>query len=105
MFLLCGSDELKENQSSSFVINGQSVLAVRKGGQVYTYLNRCPHRNVPLNWSQDVFLDDSASLIRCASHGALFLIETGECVAGPCEGKELHSLECQENAQGIWLDL
>ena len=57
----------------------------------------------PLNWAQDAFLDDSASLIHCAHHGALFLIESGECVAGPCEGEMLQALDCQEDSQGIWL--
>jgi len=49
------------------------------------------------------FLDASASLIHCAQHGALFLIESGECVAGPCEGEQLQALACHEDSQGIWL--
>ena len=31
-------------------------------------------------------------MIQCANHGALFVIENGECVAGPCNGKALIAL-------------
>ncbi|MFP6798982.1 MAG: Rieske (2Fe-2S) protein, partial [Pseudomonas sp.] len=47
----------------------------------------------------------SASLIQCATHGALFLIESGECVAGPCAGQSLQELAIREDDQGIWIDL
>lgn len=70
---------------------------------MYVYKNRCPHRGVGLEWLPDQFLDSSASLIQCATHGALFLIEDGECIAGPCEGKSLTALECREDGQGIWV--
>lgn len=81
------------------------LLAVRRAGQVYVYRNRCPHRGVALEWHADEFLDPSASLIQCATHGALFLIESGECIAGPCEGKSLSVIDSAENPQGIWINL
>lgn len=105
MQFLCLSQALAEGQSLSLKALHTSVFAVRKNGQVYLYRNRCPHRGVPLNWQPDDFLDDSHSLIRCASHGALFTIEDGQCVAGPCAGKELESVACIENSEGIWADL
>ncbi len=64
-----------------------NYFAVRRDGIAYFYINRCPHRGIPLEWQPDKFLDQSASLIQCATHGALFLIESGECVAGPCAGQ------------------
>ena len=102
---VCSSADLAEGQSLSLKTPSASLFAVRKEGQVYIYRNQCPHRRVPLNWQADQFLDDSHSLIRCAQHGALFSIEDGQCVAGPCEGKELESVPCREDAQGIWADL
>jgi nitrite reductase/ring-hydroxylating ferredoxin subunit len=27
------------------------LFAVRRGGQVYVYINRCPHRGVGLEWT------------------------------------------------------
>lgn len=101
---LCDSAALIEGKSLGFDLGEFKILAVRRAGQVYVYANRCPHRGVSLEWQADQFLDASASLIQCATHGALFLIENGECVAGPCEGKSLRAIECAEDAQGIWIN-
>ncbi|AVD84873.1 Rieske (2Fe-2S) protein [Pseudomonas sp. SWI6] len=103
MHFLCTSHGLPEGHSRAFSVDGTAVFGVRRRGQVYLYRNRCPHRGIALNWAEDSFLDDSASLIHCAHHGALFLIESGECVAGPCEGEALEALGCREDSQGIWL--
>lgn len=103
MHFLCLSNALGEGHSRSFSVAGENLFGVRRQGQVYLYRNRCPHRDLPLNWAEDSFLDDSASLIHCAHHGALFLVESGECVAGPCEGQALEALACHEDSQGIWL--
>ena len=103
MIRLCTPGELAEGQSRGFVIDELNLLAVRRDGQVYAYRNRCPHRGVPLEWQADQFLDNSGSLIQCARHGALFLIESGECVAGPCAGQGLQAIDCGEDAEGIWV--
>lgn len=105
MLRLCAPDELAEGQSRGFEIAEEKLLAVRKDGQLYAYRNRCPHRGIPLEWLPDQFLDASASLIQCATHGALFLIESGECVAGPCAGQSLQELAIREDDQGIWVAL
>lgn len=96
---------LAEGNSRGFLVDERRLFAVRRDGRAYIYLNRCPHRGIPLEWQPDTFLDDSASLIRCASHGALFLIESGECVAGPCAGERLRALPCREDAEGLWVEL
>lgn len=103
MIRLCAADELAEGQSRGFALAELQLLLVRREGQVYAYQNRCPHRGIPLEWQPDQFLDASNSLIQCATHGALFLIESGECVAGPCSGQSLKTLNCREDADGIWL--
>ncbi|MGE8101604.1 Rieske (2Fe-2S) protein [Pseudomonas fluorescens] len=105
MKFLCSSAELVDASSRGFEINGQKLFAVRRESRVYVYENRCPHRGVGLEWHPDQFLDPSASLIQCATHGALFLIESGECVAGPCAGQSLSALACREDSQGIWVQL
>lgn len=105
MIRLCAPDELPEAQSRGFDVGDMQLFAVRKGGEVFVYRNRCPHRGVPLEWQADQFLDHSASLIKCARHGALFLIESGECVAGPCEGQTLRPIDSREDGEGIWVDL
>jgi naringenin degradation protein FdeD len=64
-------------------------LVVRVRQEVRGYVNRCPHAGHPLNLRPHEFLTSDASLILCASHGALFERLTGYCVAGPCAGKGL----------------
>ncbi|MGH8350354.1 MAG: Rieske (2Fe-2S) protein [Pseudomonas sp.] len=105
MKLLCAGAELVNDSSRGFDIDGQKLFAVRRSGQVYVYINRCPHRGVALEWHPDQFLDPSNSLIQCATHGALFLIEDGECVAGPCAGQALTAVACREDEHGIWISL
>ncbi|WP_439850571.1 Rieske (2Fe-2S) protein [Pseudomonas syringae] len=105
MRVLCTSSQLPEAQSRGFEVGEHKLLAIRRQGQVFIYRNRCPHRGIGLEWQADQFLDSSASLIQCATHGALFLIENGECVAGPCEGQSLTAIGCREDDQGIWVEL
>ncbi|OLF52001.1 Rieske (2Fe-2S) protein [Pseudomonas chlororaphis] len=105
MKFLCASGDLPEATSRGFHLEGQPLFAVRRAHQAYVYANRCPHRGVALEWQPDQFLDQSASLIQCATHGALFLIENGECVAGPCAGESLTAIPCREDSQGIWVQL
>ena len=100
---LCRCDELAEGQSRGFEINGLALLLVRRAGQVYAWRNSCPHRGIPLEWMPDQFLDHSGSLIQCATHGALFLIENGECVAGPCSGQYLQKIAIQEQDGVLFL--
>ena len=103
MKYVCPSASLTEGASLGFEQHGIRLFVVRRAGQVYAYKNRCPHRGVPLEWQPNQFLDPSASLIQCATHAALFLIESGECVAGPCAGQFLTALGCHEDNHGIWL--
>ena len=105
MKFLCPSQALGEGASRGFALDELRLLVVRREGRVYAYQNRCPHRGVALEWQPDQFLDASASLIQCSTHAALFLIESGECVAGPCAGQFLTGLDCHEDSQGIWLSL
>tara|TARA_R110002124_G_scaffold74356_2_gene199614 strand:+ start:2817 stop:3152 length:336 start_codon:yes stop_codon:yes gene_type:complete len=101
---LCQLDELPLYGSKGFHHRGQALFAVRQGEQVFVYENRCPHRGVPLEWVADQFLDSSNRLIQCATHGALFLPESGECVAGPCAGQSLQQRPCHIRDQRVWLD-
>ena len=66
---------------------------VRQGDDVYAYQNFCMHVGHPLNWMPDGFLSKDRQAIMCASHGALYEIDTGLCFAGPCVGKELRRVD------------
>jgi nitrite reductase/ring-hydroxylating ferredoxin subunit len=66
---------------------------VRRGELVVAYKNSCPHTGVNLEWQTDQFLDMTQSYIQCATHGALFRIDDGYCLRGPCAGDWLDSLQ------------
>jgi len=59
-------------------------FAVRFGGALYAYLNRCPHNGSTLDWVPGRFFSEDGKLLVCQTHGALFAPESGACLAGPC---------------------
>lgn len=100
---LCRLEDVPDPGSKGFNLGGQALFVVRQGQQVHVYENRCPHRGIPLEWVADQFMDQSGRLIQCATHGALFLPETGECVAGPCSGQFLRQLPSALHQGWIYL--
>ena len=69
-----------------------TIFVVHKDGNFFAYYNKCPHTGATLEWQEDQFLDLDKALIQCATHDALFMIDSGECVAGPCVGDSLQAL-------------
>ena len=67
-------------------------LAVRRGPSVFVYVNRCPHIGAPLDFRPGQFLNLEKTHILCSLHWALFNIEDGLCVAGPCAGDRLQAV-------------
>ena len=65
------------------------IFVVRHGGRVEGYINSCPHTGVNLEWQANQFLDPGGHFIQCATHGALFRVEDGYCLRGPCAGEYL----------------
>ncbi len=102
---VCNSAELAEASSRGFELSGHKFFILRKGGRCFAYSNACPHLGIPLEWVEHQFLDLSQSMIQCANHNALFVIETGKCVAGPCAGQKLRPLKLSERDQQIFIEL
>ena len=94
MRALCRLDELLAGTSRGFGpppggFTGLFAVRPADGGSPYVYVNSCPHIGVSLDWTPGEMLTRDRSQIVCATHGALFTIETGECVDGPCKGDRL----------------
>ena len=88
---LCNSHDLVEaGQAVPFDVNyaGQTcrAFAVRYEGRAHAYLNRCTHVAMELDWQANQVFDDSGQWLLCASHGAAYLPDTGQCAGGPCHG-------------------
>ena len=104
---LCALDDIPDGASRGFDIERPDgrplrVFAVRRGETIHAYLNRCPHRGTPLDWRPDDFLDRAGRDIVCATHGALFRVEDGVCIAGPCLGDQLTPLPLERRGDDLY---
>jgi len=90
---LAALDDIADGTARNFVLQMKSGrfhgFIVRKGERVFGYRDHCPHMGLPLAQEPDRYLISGGELILCSWHGALFDIETGRCVGGPCPGAAL----------------
>jgi nitrite reductase/ring-hydroxylating ferredoxin subunit len=91
--VLCRIDEIEDGEGKGLTLgegpDALEIVVVREGERVYGYVNSCPHTGTPLEWIEDEFMSEDGGHILCHTHGALFRIEDGHCVAGPCAGDAL----------------
>ncbi|PLR23296.1 2Fe-2S ferredoxin [Caulobacter zeae] len=73
--------QIGENRFHGFV--------VRRGEAVFGYVDRCPHAGLPLAQQLDQYLTPDGGMIACSWHGAVFAVEDGACLGGPCAGGRL----------------
>ncbi|HEY4253457.1 MAG TPA: Rieske (2Fe-2S) protein [Roseomonas sp.] len=100
---LCQLADIPDGGSKGFPAAPGSftgLFAVRRGGDVFVYVNSCPHIGLPLDPVPDRFLDAKGQHIICAAHGARFRVEDGECILGPCFGDLLDKVETRIDAEG-----
>lgn len=90
---LCRLADLVEGSPRGFELGAGTdrfdVFVLRRGEVVLAYRNECPHAGSPLDLMPDQFLSADGRHLQCHTHGALFQIEDGMCVAGPCLGRKL----------------
>jgi nitrite reductase/ring-hydroxylating ferredoxin subunit len=71
---------------------GFFVILARTEHGIRAFHNECPHAGRPLNYAPNKFLLSPFGHLVCAVHGAEFVLDNGECVAGPCFGQHLRAL-------------
>jgi nitrite reductase/ring-hydroxylating ferredoxin subunit len=102
--VVCRLSDLKDGQGCGFdpfKKGRDTVFVVRRGNKVHAYLDICPHYGrTPLPWRKDAYLTGDAQYIFCSAHGAIFDIETGACVLGPCLGQSLTSVQVTISDEG-----
>ncbi|MFQ5664925.1 MAG: Rieske (2Fe-2S) protein [Candidatus Binatia bacterium] len=85
--------ELQPGQSKKFFLQcgnrEEECFVVNHGGTLYAYVNRCCHVPMTLDWIENQFFTDDKEYIQCATHGACYRADTGECVTGPPAGQFL----------------
>lgn len=106
---LCQLDDIEDGGSTGLIaeINGlrTSLIVVRQGNVVFIYVNTCPHIGAPLDFEPGRFLNLERDLIQCAMHGALFRINDGHCVQGPCAGQHLTPIASEVREGSVWLSV
>lgn len=90
---LCQMSQLAEKRSIGVTVSGlgKKVIVVLKAGNIFAWLDACPHypQGTPMAWRTGEYLNGDGTYIACHSHGALFDIQTGVCLKGPCLGAGL----------------
>ncbi|MBL4836320.1 MAG: Rieske 2Fe-2S domain-containing protein [Kordiimonadaceae bacterium] len=79
-----------------------NVFVQRWQNDVFVYENCCPHAHTPLNLANDRFLNLSENALICRTHGALFTIEDGKCIGGPCQGQYLRAVDFEVKSGAIY---
>lgn len=100
---LCRLEDIPDGEARGFERGAVDGFLVRRGNAVHAYHNICPHAGNPLNWKPDAFLTRDRKLIMCAVHGAMFEIGSGQCIAGPCAGHSLDSLDVRVEGEEVVL--
>lgn len=70
----------------------RKIIVLNRGeGRFLAYWDACPHYTggTPMAWRADAYLSGDGRHLSCHAHGALFDIETGDCIDGPCLGRRL----------------
>jgi nitrite reductase/ring-hydroxylating ferredoxin subunit len=93
--LICQQADLIENKARGFDLDGKKIIVIKRNQKIYAYMNQCPHLGINLEWETDQFMDFEDYFLQCSSHSALFQVEDGVCVSGPCIGQALMAVSTE----------
>ena len=106
--LLCCITDIEDGKARQFEFrSGPEIFPIflqRRGNDVFAYYNSCPHAGSPLNMKENVFMERSGTYLMCHTHGALFTLEEGLCVGGPCVGQSLQKIAISLKDGMIYLE-
>ena len=104
---ICALDEIAEGAARGFEwgrgISQRAAIVIKRGETLLAYENVCPHAGTPLDWRPDQFFDASGKWLQCATHAALFQVEDGVCVSGPCVGDKLWPMTIEVRDGDVYL--
>ena len=103
---ICMTEEVPDRESHAYyTMKGTTIFITQKDGSFYAYQNVCPHLQTELEYLENQFLDQDREYIQCSTHGALFSVETGECISVPCLGEFLEKVNLEVHSDGgIYID-
>lgn len=103
MIRLCALSDIPEQEGIGIMTGDGELVLLQRDGRVYAYRNSCPHLGIDLNFQPDVFMDMDGRFIQCSNHGALFQVEDGLCIHGPCQGQSLQAVAIEVKGDTVWL--
>lgn len=97
MLVLCHASDVPDGDARGFLPGPDAprrIIVYRRGETYRAYLDSCPHyrAGTPMSWRADAYMNCDRTHLVCFAHGALFDLETGVCVAGPCKGRRLTAI-------------
>ncbi len=102
VFVICAADSIERSGAKAFSLSrvneaGEArpfsiVVARTHAADYFGYVNACPHQGIWLNIGEGNFFTRDRAFLKCGRHGAVFEIDTGLCVDGPCKDKSLEPL-------------
>jgi nitrite reductase/ring-hydroxylating ferredoxin subunit len=95
---LCHVTDIAEGEAKGFLPSPSAkrkVIVLQRNGVLHGWLDSCPHYagGTPMAWRSNAYMSGDGQHIACHSHGALFDMETGECILGPCLGQSLSRVD------------
>ena len=103
--VLCTLSELAPREAKTITFTEGTLrfqmFIQRWDDDVYAYKNSCPHVRLPLDYRPGRFLDIENKYLHCANHGALFRVDDGKCVKGPCKGKYLTPIHVVRDGDAV----
>ena len=97
--------EIAPGKTKKFLLDCAGIeiegFVLNAGGEHHAWVNRCRHVPMSLDWVENQFFTEDLRFVQCATHGAYYLPDTGECVAGPPCGKALHRIPVRIEGDAI----
>jgi nitrite reductase/ring-hydroxylating ferredoxin subunit len=105
--VICASAEVLDGARGArfelrYAGRATQAFVIRYQGTAHAYVNTCPHAGTELDWNPAEFFDDSGLYLICATHGAVFVPDTGACAGGPCRGQALRRVKVVERDAMIY---
>ena len=96
--------DIPNGTSRSLQAGQRRLLAVVRAGKLFIYEHHCPHTGDTLDPMGGSVTSGGGLLLTCQRHGAEFLSDTGQCVAGPCLGDRLQQVNYTLKDNNILID-
>ncbi|MFT3922469.1 MAG: Rieske 2Fe-2S domain-containing protein [Myxococcales bacterium] len=82
----------------------EALVLLGSDGEPRAYLNECRHLPIPIDLGSRRYLTQDKRHLLCGTHGALYRLDDGVCVTGPCLSLALDALKLIEEDGVLYID-